>query len=86
MTAPFYVLWKGPTTWVLSLDGYPSRAEADRAIRWQETGGSSILSDWAVCRRTGPDTFIGLYGTPYRAERAGRTERAWSDFMAGWEA
>lgn len=38
--APFYVLGNAAsaTPWVLSLDGYPTLAAAEQAIRWQRVG------------------------------------------------
>lgn len=83
--APLYVIWKGPAPWVLSLDGYPSRTEAMRAIRWQEVGGSSTASDWAICERTGPASFKGPDGVTYETTAGGRTVASWLAFTSRWD-
>lgn len=77
-----YVIGVYGPPWVLC--SHDTTAGAMGAIRWQ---GGQCWTDWAMARRTGPDTFKALYGPrSWTVERGPYTEAYWTAFLAEWEA
>lgn len=71
----------------ISLDGYPSKPEAQRAIRWQGQGGFG--SAYHICT---PDpaergTFVAESGERFKPTRGGWTEDAFARLVTSiWGA
>jgi hypothetical protein len=76
----FYVLGVEGKPWVLQLEGFPSLNEARRAVNWQCVG-QGRRSEWAICTRTGPDTFQDETGKALTVHRGIYTEEAWERFL-----
>jgi len=90
MSARRYVIWRGrdgTPPWVLMLDGFRDDKAAMQARRWQETGGASVVEDWATCRRIGPARFRDVDSDQEfeQESQQGYTKRAWDRFLAEWE-
>lgn len=88
-TAPqerFYVLSKasGGLAWVLNLDGYATRQEAERAINWQSVGQGQF-EPWWIARWNADLCGFVVEGETERRElsEVPYTEAAWRDFIRG---
>lgn len=87
MSKRYYVIGRS-SPWVLELEGYATESAASQAISWQVRSGDSQRSDWAICERTGPNTFKTRDVEPETftvPDRTPYTEKAWNEFLAGWK-
>lgn len=71
-----WVLGEGP--WVLSLDGYPNEARAQRAVAWQRIGQGEF-ERWDIVTT---DELRALLPT---MDRGPYTEEAWAAFLQRME-
>lgn len=89
MTGPLFLVsvaeFGNPVApFVLSLDGFPSLARAERGREWQSIG-QGRFTDWRICRRVGPAEFRCVRsGQKWTAERYDRLPEVWDAFLASW--
>lgn len=90
--APFYLVGLADpdfphnyVPWVMRLEGYQNRAAAQGSINWQRRGTDRTY--WAICTRTGPDTFLTPDGRSVTVPGPGPyVPAAWAGFLASWKA
>lgn len=93
--ACYNVLVKQPThAFLLTLEGFSSKAEAERAIKWQRKGDfhqpmyvvepAKRINHWRILSGHGENCAYNLYvgGQPVRADKRGWTKSAWKQFLA----
>jgi hypothetical protein len=81
----FYVIGNagGTTSWVLNLDGYPTKEAAQRAINWQRQGQGQFDPPgyWKITEYEPPNGFVDADGYSYLPGSAPYTFAAWQAFL-----